>query len=237
MWLKIRYKPTTLFSLKDSRATSMGGKSLIAPSPYSIKMAIINSFIQLYSVKELESNFNWIKNLEIKIKLPDNIVINNCFIRIQKLKRNDSKKEDDDSIFQSTVAFREYIYFGDYMELAFKVDNLLKESVEKLKKVLLHINYFGKRGCFFQPIINNNGDFFEQSQELGDGFGIELAQTRYLTSTICQMDDFGPKVKSFDNVNNYSKTSTDRLSISYCFPYELSSSSKSYYYFRKINEL
>ncbi len=236
MWLKIKYKPVTLFSLKDSRATSMGGKSLIAPSPYSIKMAIINSFIQLYSVKELEENFDWIKELDVKVKLPNDIVINNCFIKIQKLKRNDSKKEGDDSIFQSTVAFREFIYFDGDIELAFKIDNLLESSIKKLKRVLLHINYFGKRGCFFQPIINNNS-FFEQSQELGDGFGVELAQTRYLSSIICQMDDFGPKVKSFDNINNYSKSSTDRLSASYCFPYELSSSSKSYYHFRKINAL
>lgn len=233
MWLIINYKPINLFSLKDSRATSMGGKSLISVSPYAVKMAIISNYIQLYSVEDLEDNFDWIKGLAIKTKLPKDIVVNNCFLRIQKLKREENKKDTDDSIFQSSVAFREYIYFGGNLEMAINIKRLSKDQIDKLETVLMHINYFGKRGSFFQ-IIPLEGKFFKESGDLEDGFGEELSKSKYLNGLVYLMDDFGSKIKSFDNVNSYSKSSTDRLPVKYCFPYGLVSSSKSYYHFRCI---
>ena len=35
MWLLFEYEPTTLFSLKTSRATSTVGKTLLTPTPYA----------------------------------------------------------------------------------------------------------------------------------------------------------------------------------------------------------
>ena len=49
------YKPTTLFSLRDSNSTSSGGKSLFLPSPYSIRMAFISQSISLGGV-DFEEN-------------------------------------------------------------------------------------------------------------------------------------------------------------------------------------
>jgi len=57
------YKPTALFSLKDSNATNSGAKSLFMPSPYSIKMAILNQAITLDGV-----DFNGKKNQFFSIR-------------------------------------------------------------------------------------------------------------------------------------------------------------------------
>jgi len=42
-WLLAEYQPTALFSLKISSATSSVGKTLIVPTPYSIKMALVDA--------------------------------------------------------------------------------------------------------------------------------------------------------------------------------------------------
>ena len=44
------FQPTTLFSLKDSNSTNSGAKSLFLPSPYAIKMAILNQAITIGGV-------------------------------------------------------------------------------------------------------------------------------------------------------------------------------------------
>ena len=40
MWLMADYEAVTLFSLKMSGATSSGGKSLLLPTPYAIKLLV-----------------------------------------------------------------------------------------------------------------------------------------------------------------------------------------------------
>ena len=45
MWLAVSYQPTSLFSLKLSSATNSAGKSLPVPSPYAVKMALLNAII------------------------------------------------------------------------------------------------------------------------------------------------------------------------------------------------
>ena len=42
-WLVAKYQPAALFSLKVSSATSSVGKTLIVPTPYSIKMAFVDA--------------------------------------------------------------------------------------------------------------------------------------------------------------------------------------------------
>ena len=43
MWLLAIYEATTLFSLKTSDATSSGGRTLLAPTPYAIKMGLLDA--------------------------------------------------------------------------------------------------------------------------------------------------------------------------------------------------
>ncbi len=43
MWLHCSYEPVSLYSLKLSAATSSGGKTLLAPSPYAVKMALLET--------------------------------------------------------------------------------------------------------------------------------------------------------------------------------------------------
>lgn len=42
MWVSAEYEATALFTLKPALATSSGGKTLLVPTPYSIKMALLD---------------------------------------------------------------------------------------------------------------------------------------------------------------------------------------------------
>ncbi len=150
MWLEVVYRPTTLFSLRQSRATSSGAKSLLTPSPYAVKMALLNAIITYDSIQLAKENFNLIRDLEMRFSLPGKLVVNNCFLKIQKEPHSDKKKEHPEINFQSTVGFREYVYLAGDVKIAFMVeDNKIKNF---LKQWFPLINYFGKRGCFFQFI-------------------------------------------------------------------------------------
>src|SRR6185312_3026242 len=42
-WLVVEYQPTAMFSLKTSLATSSVGRTLVVPTPYSIKMGFVDA--------------------------------------------------------------------------------------------------------------------------------------------------------------------------------------------------
>jgi len=208
------YKPTTLFSLKDSNSTNSGAKSLFLPSPYSIKMAIINQAITIGGVdfNENENDFRIIRNAEISYFIKGNICVNNCFVKILKEKR-------DDIGFQETVSFREYIHFTDNMEIIFHVENELHSQF--LKKYLHKINYFGKRGCFFQFISYCDIPSEPNVKDVSD-----------ISSGVLQeFDDISPKAQ-FKNVNNFDSANALRDKTILVIPVHNMNSSKSYTHYK-----
>jgi hypothetical protein len=211
------YKPTALFSLRDSNSTSSGAKSLFLPSPYAIKMAFLNQAISLGGENFYEEtrHFEIIRDAVISYKIKGNFCVNNCFIKIQKQRDNDP--------FKSTVSFREYIFLGDDLEIIFEVKG--DEEVIFLKQYLHKINYFGKRGCFLQFINYNDNP--------GDP-NVTPFDIKNLSFGILQeYDDFDKKL-TFDNVNSYSTEKTTRSKNILVLPLISDSSSKSYTNYRTI---
>lgn len=221
MWLEITYRPVSLFSLRRSDATNPAAKSLLCPSPYSIKMALLNSIITFGSVEEAIEQFNTIKSFNIQFKLPKYICANNCFIKIQKEPHSDKKKKNPDIAFDSTVGFREFIYYNGDIAIAVAVDEKLVDYyVDKFKR----INYFGKRGCFFQFI---KAERIEELDEQYSGYFDETSLIARNDRMIIRMDDFHNKAK-FDNVNTYSTQKAMRLEKLYYLNYKMVKANKNY---------
>lgn len=234
MYLKVKYEPTTLFSLKQSGATNSAGKSLISPSPYSIKVALLNAIITFDSLATAKEHFELIRDLSIYFELPERIVANNCFIKIMKDNDKASAAERKLNPFKSTVAFREYIYLEKNISFAFETfaenEQQKLQSYNFLQKWFMHINYFGKKGCFFQFIsseIINNDDKTDYSS---------LLREANRNGLIFQMDDMSPK-NSFEDINNYSANKPKREKKLYVFPYRQIESNKNYTFFKKINQI
>lgn len=211
------FQPTTLFSLKDSNSTNSGAKSLFLPSPYSIKMAILNQSITLDGV-DFEENgkknkwFQMVRDINIGYLVQGNYCINNCFVKILKPSRSRPGE------VQETVSFREYIHINEPIEIIFSVQS--EEQKDFLQKYLHKINYFGKRGCFFQ---------FIQYKEQPNKSNVSSLNSDFLQVGILQeYDDFNDKM-TFEHVNNYGgKNSVKREKQILILPLKRKRSSKSY---------
>jgi hypothetical protein len=72
MKFSVVYQPTNLFSLKESNSTNSGAKSLLIPSPYSIKMALFNQAITIDGKEVFEEKkskeFAFIKDAKIEYR-------------------------------------------------------------------------------------------------------------------------------------------------------------------------
>lgn len=227
------YRPTALFSLKESGATNSGAKSLFIPSPYSIKMAILNQAITLDGVNfEGKKNrlFQYVRDAKISFYLKGDFCVNNCFVKILKKKedKRGKKAKAEGQVFipgfQKTISFREYVFMNEDLEIIFEVNDV--DSKDFIKKYLHKINYFGKRGCFFQFIgysnspTNNNVLSFS-SENLKPGI-------------LQEYDDFDTSF-DFDNVNSFSQARVNRKKEIFLLPFERINSSKSYSRYQVFN--
>jgi hypothetical protein len=211
------FRPTALFSLRDSNSTSSGAKSLFLPSPYAIKMAFLSQAISLggEDFNNRSDLFDIIRDVKISYNIKGNYCVNNCFVKIQKQRDKDP--------FKPTVSFREYVYIDGDIELIFDVEKV--EDMDFIKKYLHTINYFGKRGCFFQFVCYNDNPPEPNVKEFDS--------KRLSAGIIQEFDDFGHSV-SFDNVNSYSGAKTTRKKILLVLPLSTKSSSKSYSSYKLI---
>jgi len=227
------YKPTALFSLKDSNATNSGAKSLFMPSPYSIKMAILNQAITLDGVDfngKKNQFFQFVRDAKIDYKLSGHFCVNNCFIKIIKKKedKRGKKAKEEGQIFipgfQNTISFREYLHLTDELEIIISTDS--SETADFWKKYLYKINYFGKRGCFFQ---------FIRYSDSPNASNVKSFDSNNLSEGILQeYDDFSEKM-IFENVSSYS---TGRVTIDkkvLLLPISKIASSKSYSHYKVLD--
>ncbi len=222
MKFSVTYLPTALFSLKDSGSTNSGAKSLLLPSPYAIKMAILNQAIliggDLDKLQEKKSIcFEYIKDAIINYYIEDEtfFAVNNSFVKILK-------PEHSGNELAQTVAFREYVFISKPIEIIFEFEQLAQK--EYLQKYLHNINYFGKKGCFFQ--------FLKYSDNPNQA-NVKLFEFKDNSFGLLQSyDDFDGGL-TFDNVNNYSVTRTKRKSEIMILPLQCESSSKSFSLYKK----
>ena len=231
VWLKASYQPTTLFSLRPSWTTSSGGKSLLLPTPYAIKVAVLDVALRTSGQASGESAWPWIRDLQIGAQLPSRIVVTNLFAKILRQKEFKGKKEAKEAFiaqaiadgnwpFQSTIAYREYVYLPEPIHLAFGV---LEEKAAQLREWLAQINYLGKRGGFVQLLaepetIENAASFVMLTEEAAQFPKMGLIQ---------QLDDCDPKMK-FEQVDIYNSRKPKRIVRHIVLPYRLKKSSRSY---------
>jgi len=85
-WLIARYTPVTLFSLRSTYATSKGGKTLLVPTPYAVKMALIDSCFRAFPAEEAEAAarniFDLVKAEPVRVKPPEECIVQNTFLRV-----------------------------------------------------------------------------------------------------------------------------------------------------------
>jgi len=212
------YQPTNLFSLKESNSTNSGAKSLLIPSPYSIKMALFNQAITIDGIDTFSERhskeFVFIKDAKIEYRISGSFCVNKCFVKILSFR---------DGTYHEKPSFREYIYLSDNLEIIFDVKN--DEAKQYLQKYLHRINYFGKRGCFFQFVGYNDNPCGPNIKEFD--------ASDFSPGILQEFDDISPKAQ-FKNVDNFDQASAKRDKRILVIPVKNVNSSKSYTHYKCI---
>lgn len=235
MWTLARYKPTGLFSLKSSAATSSGAKTLLVPTMYSVKMALIDAAFR--SGKDGAEVFELLKPLKIRFRPPEHAAVTHGFIKIRREREvKDAKNQQAvelkrTSPFQPTVAYREFCAFEGELTVAIETE----ERVPWMEELLPSVGYFGKRGSFFQFTG------FELAETLPERFTFPLddpPEEFSLDVVVQSLDDLGERA-TFDAINTYStnraKLGRDRMIVQTAIPYKMVSSSRGYTLYRRAS--
>lgn len=144
MWLHCSYEPVSLYSLKLSTATSSGGKTLLAPTPYAFKMALLDVAFRLHGATQVEALWPRIRDLQVAYRPPRLVVVSNVFTRVLKPDRTPTPGAGP---FARTIGYREYVHFGGRLGLALGSDD---DSPAWLTPLAAAVSYLGKRGGFLQ---------------------------------------------------------------------------------------
>ena len=234
MWVLAEYQPTTLFSLRPATATTSGGKSLIVPTPFAVKMALLDIAIRTQGLEASRALFPSLRGLRIALCLPERIVVNSTFTRILRLKEIKSAASEKPAAiaeakanaqwpFQRTIAYREYVQFGGSLALAFQ-----GMALEDLSALLLQLNYLGKRGGFMQlqrppeTVTELPTRFVEMTASVSGAFPLGVLQL---------VDDFGPTM-TFEHADIYCekgiRLGKERVFHHVVLPYQVVRSSRSF---------
>lgn len=234
MWYTTTYQQVSLTSLKVSTATSTGGKSLLLPTPFALKMALLDVIIKTAGLAQGHSLWPAIRDGQIAVSGPEHIVVTNTFTKILKPMKGKPTLDAETGLTRgmiNSIGFREYVYWQGSCSFAFSPAE--NESEEWLRWLSL-INYIGKRGGFIQAL--GVGAEVETLNVEYVSLGEPMAQFS-LNGTMQVMDDCASEV-SFEQIDIYSgknmKTGKDRLLNHIVLPYRIQRSSRGYTLYERI---
>jgi hypothetical protein len=240
MWIIARYTPVALFSLKPASATSSGGKTLLCPTPFAIKMALLDAALCTLNREQAVALWPDIRDLRVRVALPERLSVINTFTKIVRPKKKGPSDDVGTGLVTplgSTIAYREYVSFGGTISIAVQTS-----TGDRLPDALIglfaHITYWGKRGSFIQLLMLPTAiDDVALSAETG-WVTLTQDQTSFVIGGTLQMlDDCGPKM-TFDHADVYSDKrialGKERILRHIVLPYQLTRSSRGYSLYERI---
>lgn len=239
MWLIARYAPVTLFSLKPAVATSSGGKTLLCPTPFAIKMALLDAALRTLGQPAGKQLWPDIRDLQLKVALPDQISVINTFTKIVRPKKNGPSDDDGTGLITplgSTIAYREYVAYGGSIGVAAQLAS--GEQQGDLADLFVQINYLGKRGSFLQlqaaPALVDDGAV---EQDQGWVTTTEHQTSFSFDGTLQMLDDCGDRM-TFDHADIYNNRritlGKERVLRHVVLPYRLARSSRGFSLYERI---
>lgn len=233
-WIEAVYEPTTLFSLKPSWATSSGAKSLLLPTPYAVKMALLDAALRVDGLTQARSAWPWLRNLGLAVRLPEQIVVTNLFIKILKVRRTPVEPGSVDAgPYQKTIAYREYVFHSGTLAIAVGLPQDARFGVRQAQLVrwLLNVNYLGKRGGLVQ-LRQPPQDLTTLSDS--DHIVLTETPTHFPLFGLAQQVDDCDEQMTFEQVDIYDSKRPKRLVRTVVLPYRLIRSSRSYSLYQRV---
>ena len=236
-WLIAYYQPVGLFSLKHGEATSTGGKSLLIPTPFAIRMALLDVALRIDGAKQAEQFVETIRSLKIALYPARYAAVSGLFGKVLKPERN----KDADRAMTPTIAFREYVHLLDEFGLAFGGE---RESLKQIARWLKHITYLGKRGSFVQikaPPKWETGTETSPPEGFilleGSNFQTGNLPVSFPLGLLQRLDDWSDDI-TFAKANVYDsatiKLGRDRLRMDVVLPYRMVRAGRGFTLYERI---
>jgi hypothetical protein len=203
-WLVFRYSPVGLFSLKMSQATSTAGKTLLVPTPYAIKLAWVDVALRHRLIDHPEWLIRGLAKAAVSIGVPQHACVTGT---IQTVRQETRDSERGRPFYRSSIAMREVVHYRGRLSIAFNLKTCGEDLTDLLVRAAPAINYFGKRGSFFQywdfvRVGELDSTFTERADLSKKSAPPEWGHRSTL-------DDFGPKA-TFAALNSFSPTAIER---------------------------
>jgi len=141
VWIGAKYKFASTFSYRIPYFSSSYALSAPAPSPSTIKLALVATTInRTGDIEKGKKLFEEIRNSNVTVELPDKIVLFKAFMKRLKKKRQEKG-------FERTFGIREYILFDGSLGIYVDAE---KDSADEISEALRNIQYFGSSDsiCF-----------------------------------------------------------------------------------------
>ncbi len=228
MWLLADFESTSLFSLRSSLSTSSGGKTNLVPTMYAVKVALVDAAFR--AGYNGESVFETVKHLAVRFRPPRWAVVTNSFIKILR----EPKQKSTGAAFISSVAYREFVYYGGMLTVAIGVESVSPADRRLIEELVWHVHYLGKRGGFVQV----TGVNYAESLDASYSFVLGDAERDVPDRMVVQyLDDVGPQA-SFQAISTYSpqeaRLRRDRIIVPVGLPYVQVASSRGYTLYERI---
>lgn len=196
-WLVARFLPCSLFALKVSTATSSVGRTLVVPTPYAIKMALVDAaFAAGLPDAACGELLRSLVGVDVRIAPPSRAVVSHTFLKV----RQEPKKPDPEHPYISSVAYREFVFHQGEWHWAFDLANRPTDLAAMLSRVLPYVRYIGKRGSFIQFVgLERLEDLDQTYTQPMDGNSLRVPPRAH----IAPLDDFGPDA-DLETLSSYS---------------------------------
>lgn len=234
MWTIVTYQPVGLISLKLATATSTGGKSLLLPTPYAFKMAVLGIILRDLGVDRGKKLWPAVRDAHVALRGPERIAVTNTFTKILRPDRNWGAPDPDTGLVRpllKSIGFREYVQWQGSLSIAFSPQ---VEAAGAWKRWLSMITYLGKRGGFVQATQMTSAvslpPDFTPLEPTKDAFAIE--------GVLQLMDDCAPHL-TFAQVDIYSnktmRVGKDRLLHQIILPYRMLKASRGFSLYQRLD--
>jgi hypothetical protein len=215
-WLVLEYAQAAPFSLRLSVATTAAAVTALVPSPACFKLAMVDAAFQAYaSEQHARRIFDLIKGREVRVRVPEHIVVQKTFGRVlvpwepPKTKGADRAAaikldlQAQNYPFKRTISFLELAYWSEPIEVAIDITAVDTTSADDLGRLAWCVRYLGKRGRFVQLLGSRVVDDEAISRDGRFGRRIDLmaSDTEWPARFIQRpADDLGPNA-DFERVS------------------------------------